>query len=459
MGKKCKNCGAIVESESEYCPKCDTAIKRKSKRRIAIIASIIIDLLFIATMLAYAFCPPEPQEGYADAKTSIIIVSVFLAVALIIEIWYIFFGYKRALKEYETKRLKKEALAREEAAREELKRQRQAHEKAAQEELEKRTTEINALCEKYYCFVQNFINSYHKRVRTFSFPNMIKSHEWSSNSYVHKLMLRDGIDSALENISEANEYTDEFIRVMREKLKEEWNHSETLECVIYIIIRNGWLKDRHDWYVKNIGYETLEEFCFHSTRNYAQRFAIYKLYETDVTAPLGDTLQDLEMQIEDEFNTFEKLKKKKAIRDEIFNTDFSEELTATPLKKNKQRAITIEDIDQMTGREFEYFVAKLFRGNGYKVMVTPEKGDYGVDVIAENNLVKIGIQAKCYSDKVDSAAVREIVTGLKHYGLNLGMVITNNYFQPSAIQLAKDNGIKLWNRNDLIGEIAKINLI
>lgn len=450
MEKKCKNCGAIVESESKYCPKCDTAIKRKSNRRIAIIASIIIDLLLVAAMLAYAFCPPEQQEGYADAKTSIIIVSVFLVFALIFEIWYIFFGYKMVMKEYEAKRLKEE-LAREE-------RLKQAHDKAAQEELEKRTTEINALCEKYYCFVQNFINSYHKRVRTFSFPNMIKSHEWSSNSYVHKLLLRDGIDSALENISEANEYTDEFIRVMKEKLKEEWNHSETLECVIYIIIRNGWLKDRHDWYVKNIGYETLEEFCFHSTRNYAQRFAIYKLYETDVTVPLGDTLQDLERQIDNIFNTFEKLKKKKAIRDEIFYTGFSEEWTATPLKKNKERAIAIEDIDQMTGKDFEYFIAKLFRIKGYKVILTPETGDYGVDVIAENDLVKIGIQAKCYSNKVDSAAVREIVTGLKHYGLNVGMVITNNFFQPSAIQLAKDNGIKLWNRNDLIKEIKKVSL-
>ena len=82
-------------------------------------------------------------------------------------------------------------------------------------------------------------------------------------------------------------------------------------------------------------------------------------------------------------------------------------------------------------------------------------GDFGVDIIIENEFVKIGVQAKRYTNTVGNSAIQEIVAGMKHYNLDKGMVVTNNYFSRSAIELAKDNNVILWDRNTLIEKISK----
>ncbi len=115
----------------------------------------------------------------------------------------------------------------------------------------------------------------------------------------------------------------------------------------------------------------------------------------------------------------------------------------------------IEKIDIMEGEEFEIFMEEYFSHKGYKVERTPLSGDYGIDLIIEHEFGKIGVQAKCYSNKVSLSAVQEVVAGLRHYGLSSGMVITNNYFQNSAIRLAADNNITLWDRDKLIEKLAR----
>lgn len=56
-------------------------------------------------------------------------------------------------------------------------------------------------------------------------------------------------------------------------------------------------------------------------------------------------------------------------------------------KRMKQSGI--EDIDQMTGSQFEEYIGSLLASQGYSVKYTPATGDYGADVIV--------IQAKKYS--------------------------------------------------------------
>jgi HJR/Mrr/RecB family endonuclease len=123
--------------------------------------------------------------------------------------------------------------------------------------------------------------------------------------------------------------------------------------------------------------------------------------------------------------------------------------------ETKENTITIEYIDQMTGEEFEKFIGDYFKKIGYKATVTPLAGDFGVDIIVENELVKIGVQAKRYSDRVTNSAIQEIVAGIKHYNLDKGMVITNNYFTRAAKELAKDNNIVLWDRETLKEKLLK----
>ncbi len=125
----------------------------------------------------------------------------------------------------------------------------------------------------------------------------------------------------------------------------------------------------------------------------------------------------------------------------------------TPSNKSRY---TIDDIDLMSGQEFENLIAELFSKLGYKSEVTKATGDQGVDVIVEKNGNKIGIQAKCYSGTVGNSAIQEVVAGKKYYRLDKVMVITNSFFTDSAQKLAHANSVVLWDRNTLKEKIDEI---
>ncbi|RQN11113.1 restriction endonuclease [Clostridium butyricum] len=110
----------------------------------------------------------------------------------------------------------------------------------------------------------------------------------------------------------------------------------------------------------------------------------------------------------------------------------------------------------MTGSEFEIFVGELFKEMGYKTTVTKASGDQGIDVVAEKNGLRFGVQAKCYSNTVSNSAIQEVVAGISFYKCDKAIVITNNFFTNSAIQLAKANDVVLWNREMLKQKIEEL---
>lgn len=140
--------------------------------------------------------------------------------------------------------------------------------------------------------------------------------------------------------------------------------------------------------------------------------------------------------------------------EELELEEFENRLTNTQVQKNV--IYTINDVDLMNGYEFEQFVSLLFMKMGYMTEMTKGSGDQGMDVIAERNGIKIGIQAKCYSTKVTNKAVQEIFAALNYYDCHKGMVITNNYFTDSALELAESNNIVLWDRDILKIKIEEI---
>lgn len=116
------------------------------------------------------------------------------------------------------------------------------------------------------------------------------------------------------------------------------------------------------------------------------------------------------------------------------------------------------DFDNMDGHQFENFCAQLLSKRGYEdVMVTQGSGDQGVDIIAYKDGIKYGIQCKCYSSVVGNKAVQEVFAGKTFYQCHVGIVITNNYFSDSAIALARQNGIVLWNRDKLLQMLSECN--
>lgn len=106
-------------------------------------------------------------------------------------------------------------------------------------------------------------------------------------------------------------------------------------------------------------------------------------------------------------------------------------------------------IDNMTGIEFEKCIAKLLKNQGYRHIQITEKYDYGVDIVAEKNGVRWGVQVKRNSGLVKVIAVRQVVTALKKYKCDKAMVVTNSHFSVVASELAKSNDCMLIDRSKL----------
>lgn len=108
-------------------------------------------------------------------------------------------------------------------------------------------------------------------------------------------------------------------------------------------------------------------------------------------------------------------------------------------------------IDGMNGRDFEFYIAGVFKGLGYKVRVTKGSGDQGVDVLAKNSAGEtFAIQTKRYSGSVGNRAIQEAISGRIYYGCTKAMVVTNSTFTNSAVSLAaKDGNVLLIDRHEL----------
>lgn len=195
-------------------------------------------------------------------------------------------------------------------------------------------------------------------------------------------------------------------------------------------------KDVAKEYVKEVLLSS--EIDVESTKEILMYFLLYKSNKV-----VGFNLRKM-------FDSF--YEKYRSIQEEVKSSDIKSKLMTK--QKRKISKYTIDDIDLMTGAEFEEFVGLLFKKMGYSSQVTKQSGDQGLDVIATKNGTKIGIQAKCYSNTVGNSAVQEAVAGKSFYNCDKVIVITNNFFTPAAIELAQSNGVILWNR-DMLKEKLK----
>ncbi len=119
-------------------------------------------------------------------------------------------------------------------------------------------------------------------------------------------------------------------------------------------------------------------------------------------------------------------------------------------QRQKLRALSTAQVDQMNGFQFEHYVAGLLQSQGYSnTQVTQASGDYGVDIIALKGGQKWAVQAKRFQGSVSQDAVRQAVAGCAYYGCRRSMVVTTNYFTKHAKGLAHSNGTTLIDRDKL----------
>ena len=104
----------------------------------------------------------------------------------------------------------------------------------------------------------------------------------------------------------------------------------------------------------------------------------------------------------------------------------------------------------MDGYQYEHQCAKALKKKGFSnVTVTKKSGDQGIDILAYKGRKKYGIQCKYYSHPVGNKAVQEAFAGAKYYDCDVSVVLTNNNFTKSAIDLAEKINVVLWEKNQI----------
>lgn len=119
-----------------------------------------------------------------------------------------------------------------------------------------------------------------------------------------------------------------------------------------------------------------------------------------------------------------------------------------------------KDLMSLSGIDFEHFVAKWMGTKGYRhIKLTPLSSDYGIDITAIKDGVKVGVQCKRYKNKVGISAIQEVTAGLPYYECQKGLVITNSSFSQNAIELADTNGIELIDGKELLNSSTANKLL
>jgi len=104
---------------------------------------------------------------------------------------------------------------------------------------------------------------------------------------------------------------------------------------------------------------------------------------------------------------------------------------------------------EMSGIEFEDYVARVVRTCGVPVIMTSVTGDWGVDIIVGRRPNRLAIQCKRQARPVGTSAIQEVVAGAPMQDCAKTMVVTNHEFTPAARKLAELHGCELVGRTEL----------
>jgi restriction system protein len=103
----------------------------------------------------------------------------------------------------------------------------------------------------------------------------------------------------------------------------------------------------------------------------------------------------------------------------------------------------------LSGTEFEDYVARVARSSGAPVIMTSITGDWGVDIIVGRRPNRLAIQCKCQSRPVGASAIQQVVAGAPMQDCTRTMVVTNHEFTAAARKLAELHGCELVGRSEL----------
>jgi len=111
----------------------------------------------------------------------------------------------------------------------------------------------------------------------------------------------------------------------------------------------------------------------------------------------------------------------------------------------------------MTPKQFEDYVAQLYRELGYSTEAVGRSHDEGIDVIAVKNGRTHYIQCKKYVGSVPAGAVRDFYGAIASRGADSkGIFVTTGVFSTEAEQFAQDKPLELIDGQALIRLIHSV---
>jgi restriction system protein len=112
-------------------------------------------------------------------------------------------------------------------------------------------------------------------------------------------------------------------------------------------------------------------------------------------------------------------------------------------EEERRRLRTLEQLQRLTGREFEELIESLFAKDGYTVRRCGGSGDEGIDLILQIGQTKDAVQCKRWKADIGSPVVRDFYGALMHAGARHGFIITTASFSQSARSFAMGKPITL----------------
>lgn len=108
-----------------------------------------------------------------------------------------------------------------------------------------------------------------------------------------------------------------------------------------------------------------------------------------------------------------------------------------------------DQISKMDKTQFVIYVARLFSRKGYQVKLTPVIDNYDIDMIVEKMGTTIAVGCILTNKVLCQSDITCVAQGVTHYNINNVMVLTNMYFDRTALDYAKSNKMSLVDRNIL----------
>lgn len=136
----------------------------------------------------------------------------------------------------------------------------------------------------------------------------------------------------------------------------------------------------------------------------------------------------------------------------LLKLDYNEKLKQQTESERKKKSISqkIDELMELTPREFKEYVGQLYHYLGFEdVVVTQYSNDKGIDILLCKDDLKYGIQCKRYKGTVGYPDIQKFIGALDHAKADKGIFVTTGMFSFEAEKMASEHPIELVNRIEL----------